>query len=476
MRFLIFNSAAVCATSASVMPCSFVGSMRSMRSMPCLVRPDAQATTPDLTSSWIDSSSRPSRSRSTGTVCWPMEGTSVSGPSATFDILIGIARHEDGLVDAVGAGQLDQHVPMGHVGVVDHVRGVVAGRRGEPAAGQHAGRLALGLVGRPLFDGRPDDPFEVGPPALAGGEALLLGPFGVPDQVGQPLELVLAHHLHHEPAVGAAEGVEDEREALLLVGLAPLPHRPVVHGEVTQRDHGVEHGDVDVLSEPGGVAVTECGQHADDAEHPGPGVAQPADRRDHRGLVGAAGVLVDARHGLGDRGVGRPLLVRGEPVVPEARNGEVDQLGMIGAHRLVVDAQPLRLARSQVLAHHVGRRTQVEDELAAPVRLEVDGHALLAQVVAQEGGPDLLPVLLGHRRRRGPSGVAPTDLFHLDHLGAQARHELGGEREGLHLLECEHPHAVERAPELAGLVVRRVTELHASPPQSWTFFSVARAW
>ena len=46
---------------------------------------------------------------------------------------------------------------------------------------------------------------------------------------------------------------------------AAQPERPEVRDDVGHGDHGVEHGDVDVLALAGGVAVAQRGQHADHA-------------------------------------------------------------------------------------------------------------------------------------------------------------------------------------------------------------------
>ena len=79
------------------------------------------------------------------------------------------------------------------------------------------------------------------------------------DQMGEALELVLAHELHDEEAVGGLEGVEHER---LVVEQVLDAERPEVHHDVGHRRGGVEHRDVDVLADPALVAVTQRGEDA----------------------------------------------------------------------------------------------------------------------------------------------------------------------------------------------------------------------
>ena len=76
--------------------------------------------------------------------------------------------------------------------------------------------------------------------------------------------------------------------------------------------------------------------------------------------------------------------------------------------------------------------------------LQVDGDAALVQVVAQERGADRC----ARRDRSSPAASRGPSrrrrVLDLDDLGAEARQELGGEGQRLHLLERQDPDAVER--------------------------------
>ncbi len=62
---------------------------------------------------------------------------------------------------------------------------------------------------------------------------------------------------------------------------------------------------------------------------------------------------------------------------------------------------------------------------------------------------------------RAAAEVPGAGRLHLDHVGPQPPEQLGGVGEGLHLLEREHPHAVERLAPVRRLRVDDVAELHA---------------
>ena len=100
------------------------------------------------------------------------------------------------------------------------------------------------------------------------------------NDAGEPDELVLAHELHHEPAVGGAEGVDDRTAVAVQCVDA---HREVVHDDVGHGHGGVVHRDVDVLPLAGGVAVPQRRECADDREQRRADVTERADG------VGAAG-------------------------------------------------------------------------------------------------------------------------------------------------------------------------------------------
>jgi hypothetical protein len=93
--------------------------------------------------------------------------------------------------------------------------------------------------------------------------------------------------------------------------------------------------------------------------------------------------------------------------------------------------------------------------------LEVDGQAALAEVVAQERGADLAALGVEHVGERPAARLAGAGVLDLDDVGAEARQQLGGVGERLHLLRGQDADAVERPPELRRIAVHHVAELHA---------------
>ena len=73
---------------------------------------------------------------------------------------------------------------------------------------------------------------------------------GCPTSSASALELVLAHDLHDEPAVGGPEALHDHRPCGARRGARPSDQKFVTMSVID--DHGVEHGDVDVLALAGG--------------------------------------------------------------------------------------------------------------------------------------------------------------------------------------------------------------------------------
>ncbi len=134
--------------------------------------------------------------------------------------------------------------------------------------------------------------------------------------------------------------------------------------------------------------------------------------------------------------------------------------GLALGDRVVAQAEALHRPRLEVLGHDVEARDEREEEVATLGGLEVDAETAFAEVVAQVGGADGAAVRIGHRGS-GASPRFPVDrVLDLDHLGTEARQQLGRVGECLHLLRREDPDAIERLAELLRVGVRDVTESH----------------
>ena len=117
-------------------------------------------------------------------------------------------------------------------------------------------------------------------------------------------------------------------------------------------------------------------------------------------------------------------------------------------------------ARLEVLGDDVEARREAQHEVAPGGRLEVDADAALAQVVAQERRADAPPLRIRHRRERSPTRLPVNRVLDLHDVGAEAREQLRGERQRLHLLEREHAHAFQWLAVRHRLSVRDVAEPH----------------
>ena len=208
---------------------------------------------------------------------------------------------------------------------------------------------------------RPEHVLEVLGPALAGREARVGGPLRMTDQLRDALELVLAHQLHHEPAVGRPERIEDGVPGLVEPVLA---QRFEVGDDVGHRHGRVVHRDVDPLALAGRVAVTQRGEDADGGEEAGADVAERADRVRAWHLVADEHVVVDPRHGLDDRGVRRPVRVR-RPAGTETRQRRVDDGRVHRGDGVVPEAHAVEGAGFEVLGEHVEVRREREDQVAS---------------------------------------------------------------------------------------------------------------
>jgi hypothetical protein len=86
---------------------------------------------------------------------------------------------------------------------------------------------------------------------------------------------------------------------------------------------------------------------------------------------------------------------------------------------------------------------EAEQQLAAALRGEIDGHAALAGVEEEEQGAALEAGLVLEERPERPCGVAAHRRLDLDHIRAVVRERTGTERPHDALREVEDSHIVE---------------------------------
>ena len=88
---------------------------------------------------------------------------------------------------------------------------------------------------------------------------------------------------------------------------------------------------------------------------------------------------------------------------------------------------------------------------------------LLLSKAAALGVYCLAVVRIEDRRRRGPARLAVHRVLDLHDVGTEPRQQLRRERHRRHLLEREHPHAIERLPVLRGALVGDVAYSQPAP-------------
>ena len=205
-----------------------------------------------------------------------------------------------------------------------------------------------------------------------------------------------------------------------------LAHQGALDEAVLEKGHqGVHHGYVDVLALAGALPVVEGVQDALGEEHAGHTVAEG-----HAGgggfalRRGPAGDVHEAAEGLGQVGISAAGGVGSG--LPVAGEGGHDDVGLDGAHGLVVDAQPPGHAGAEIFHHDVGFLDQLEEDPLALRALQVEGHALFVPVHVQE--MDTLSVDGGVP---APGAVAPGRIFDFDDLRAEVCQLHGGDGGGV---------------------------------------------
>jgi hypothetical protein len=127
-------------------------------------------------------------------------------------------------------------------------------------------------------------------------------------------------------------------------------------------------------------------------------------------------------------------------VVPVARDGRVDETGVVPAERLVGEAEPRQGPGAEVLEEDVGPAGQPAHQGLPIGVLQVDRDRALVAVGGQEVGR-----LPGHEGRAVAARVvAAVGLLHLEDARPEVREEHGGEGAGHDAGEVEDGDVVER--------------------------------
>ena len=292
-------------------------------------------------------------------------GTRVSGPSAIFDSFTGLPGTSTGSSTPSVRGISTSMLRAATCGSAitsdawllgpgdDAGRGELRARlRASCAVDAHAstaGRITVSRCGaQPARVAKRGSSFHSGWPTRSASAA----------------ELVLAHDLRDDVAVGRAEALADHLERL--VGLGPHAQRPEVRDDVGHRDHRVEHRDVDVLALAGALAVAQRGEDADHAEQRRADVAERADRDRHRRLVRDGG---SRRCPTSPRRSTRTRASRGTASRPCCRNPRSTRRSRAGARAAIVvvaETHAVHRAGLEVLGDHVEVRRRARGTARGP--------------------------------------------------------------------------------------------------------------
>ncbi len=208
-------------------------------------------------------------------------------------------------------------------------------------------------------------------------------------------------------------------------------------------EHRIEQCDVDVLAFARAVAMAERGDRGERGVQPGEVVAQKG-RRLHRLAIGRAVQREEAARGLRERVVARAVVITA--VLPEAADRDQNDVVLARAQLFPADAPAVERAGTEVLDHEVGAAAQVEKDLAAPWRVEIEREAALVTVERRLHERERR-LRAGQERRRAARDLSGR-VLDLDHVGAVIGEDAASHRARPRGGELDHTHARERTRQV----------------------------
>ena len=216
----------------------------------------------------------------------------------------------------------------------------------------------------------------------SGGETRVLCEIVAPGDLAEAEPLPVGHQRDAHKAVGGL--VDEVDEARRALDRCRRVHEGLrAHVRVPEEGNdGVQHGDAHMLALAGRRPVQQCG-----GDRLGGGERRHLVRQDgaHQAgplLVGARLHGGEARDRLHDGVVGG---LGGErPLLAEAADRDIDNVGPDRADVRLADAEPLHHAGAEVLDEDVRRRGEALQQFHAPGMLEVEYDGALVAVVVEE--------------------------------------------------------------------------------------------
>ncbi len=283
-----------------------------------------------------------------------------------------------------------------------------------------------------------------------GGVALVQGQVGAAAHLDEFLVLAVVAGGDDDVAVGTGKGlVRHDVRMRIAPALGGLAAVEVVAAHIGQHGHlHVEQRHVDVLAFAAAVAVGQRRHDGDGGVHAGHQVGQR-----HAGFLrAAAGQVVafaghrhQAAHALDQEIIAGAVGVRA--ILAETGHRAIDDIGLDGLERLVIEAVAFQLADLVVFQHHVAVHHQFAQQGLAVNAGDVDRHRALAavggQVIGGFGGVVAVGVF-GVGRAPGAGVVAVAGAFDLDHVGAQVGQVLRTPGAGQHAAQVQHAEVAQR--------------------------------